>query len=37
MTNIDLDGVALGEASHVPLWEKAVGEEGQKDKLWKCE
>lgn len=32
-TNIDLNGVTIREAPHVPFGEQPVGEEGEKDKL----
>ncbi len=32
-TNIDLDGIALGEAPHVALGEEAVGEQREEDEF----
>lgn len=32
-TDIDLDGIAIGEATHVAFGKQAIGEEGEKDKL----
>lgn len=34
-TDIDLDGIAIGEAAHLAFREQAIGEEGEKDKLGK--